>query len=97
MRLTRSSTLEVMRQDYIRTARGKGLDHRDIMITHSLKNALIPIITMVGLSSAPARRSMIIEPFSPAGNWQTADRLHLSERYPVIQGTVLFITLIICF
>ncbi|MCK9585736.1 MAG: ABC transporter permease [Methanothrix soehngenii] len=95
MRLTRSSTLEVMRQDYIRTARGKGLDHRDIMITHSLKNALIPIITMVGLEFGHLLGGAVI--IETIFAWPGIGRLlidSISARdIPVIQGTVLFITL----
>jgi len=49
MRLTRSSLLEVMRNDYIRTAWSKGLRERTVVIRHALKNALIPVTTIVGL------------------------------------------------
>ncbi|MFW5636890.1 MAG: ABC transporter permease, partial [Thermodesulfobacteriota bacterium] len=48
-RMTRSSMLEVVRQDYIRTARAKGLSERDVIMRHALKNALIPIVTVIGL------------------------------------------------
>ncbi len=50
MRLTRSSMLEVMRQDYIRTAWSKGLKERGVIIRHGLKNGLIPVVTMMGMS-----------------------------------------------
>jgi peptide/nickel transport system permease protein len=49
MRLTRTQMLEVLRQDYIRTARAKGLRERNVLVHHALKNALIPIITIIGL------------------------------------------------
>lgn len=49
-RITRSSTLEVIRQDYVRTARAKGATEKDIIIKHILKNALLPVITMLGLN-----------------------------------------------
>lgn len=49
MRLTRSSLLEVMRQDYMRTARAKGLQERTVVIRHGLKNSMIPVITVLGL------------------------------------------------
>jgi peptide/nickel transport system permease protein len=49
MRLTRTQMLEVLRQDYIRTARAKGLRERNVLLHHALKNALIPIITIIGL------------------------------------------------
>ncbi len=50
MRLTRSSMLEVLRNDYIRTAWSKGLRERTVVIRHALKNALIPVVTVLGLS-----------------------------------------------
>jgi peptide/nickel transport system permease protein len=49
MRLTRTQMLEVLRQDYVRTARAKGLRERSVLTRHALKNALIPIITVLGL------------------------------------------------
>lgn len=49
MRLTRSSLLEVMRQDYMRTARAKGLHERAVIVTHGLKNSMIPVVTVLGL------------------------------------------------
>lgn len=95
MRLTRSSMLEVLRQDYIRTARGKGLSQRDIMITHSLKNALIPVITMVGLEFGHLLGGAVI--IETIFAWPGVGRLlidSISARdVPVIQGSVLFITL----
>jgi peptide/nickel transport system permease protein len=48
-RLTRSSMLEVLREDYVRTARAKGLRERTVIYTHALRNALIPILTIMGL------------------------------------------------
>ena len=50
MRLTRSMMLEVLRQDYVRTAWAKGLRERVVIIRHALKNALIPVVTMIGLN-----------------------------------------------
>jgi len=95
MRLTRSSLLEVMRQDYIRTARGKGLGGREILITHSLKNALIPIITMVGLEFGHLLGGTVI--IETIFAWPGIGRLLIdsisSRDIPVIQGCVLFITL----
>lgn len=52
MRLTRSSLLEVLRQDYMRTARAKGLRERSVIVRHGLKNSLIPVITVLGLQTA---------------------------------------------
>jgi peptide/nickel transport system permease protein len=56
MRMTRTMVLEVMRQDYVRTAWSKGLDERTVVLRHVLKNALLPVITIVGLAVAPADR-----------------------------------------
>ncbi|MDQ1261808.1 MAG: peptide/nickel transport system permease protein [Euryarchaeota archaeon] len=95
MRLTRSSLLEVMRQDYVRTAKGKGLGSRDILVTHSLKNALIPIITMVGLEFGHLLGGTVI--IETIFAWPGIGRLLIdsisSRDIPVIQGCVLFITL----
>jgi hypothetical protein len=49
MRLTRNQMLEVLRQDYVRTARAKGLAERAVIVRHALKNAMIPVITVIGL------------------------------------------------
>ncbi len=51
MRMTRTMMLEVLRQDYIRTARAKGLNQRLVIMRHALRNALIPVITLVGLQA----------------------------------------------
>jgi peptide/nickel transport system permease protein len=51
-RVTRSSMLEVLTQDYIRTARGKGLSERVVILTHALKNSMIPVVTVTGLALA---------------------------------------------
>lgn len=95
MRLTRSSLLEVMRQDYIRTARGKGLSSKGILITHSFKNTLIPIITVVGLEFGHLMGGTVI--IETIFAWPGIGRLlieSISARdIPVIQGCVLFITL----
>lgn len=96
MRLTRSSMLEVMRQDYIRTARGKGLNSRTIFLTHSLKNALIPVITIVGLEFGHLLGGAVI--IETIFAWPGIGRLlidSISARdIPVIQGCILFITMI---
>ena len=70
IRMTRSSMLEVMRQDYIRTAWSKGLKERSVIMSHALKNGLIPVITMKGMSLAHiVGGSVIIETvFSIPGN-----------------------------
>ena len=58
MRLTRSSMLEVLREDYVRAARAKGLPRWRVIVVHALRNALIPVITVVGQSVPSASRMM---------------------------------------
>ena len=61
MRMTRTMMLEVLRQDYIRTAWSKGLRERVVVITHAVKNALIPVVTLVGLQFLPGRSGVAIK------------------------------------
>ena len=90
-RLTRSSMLEVLRQDYVLTARGKGLPERAIIVRHALKNALIPVITVVGLQFGTLLSgAVIIETvFARPGIGRLAVDAILGKDYPVVQGTVL--------
>lgn len=96
MRITRSAMLEVLRQDYIRTAWAKGLRERSVIIRHALKNAMIPVITLVGLQfSVLLGGTVIIEQiFSLPGLGRLTLEAITQRDYPVIQGTVLFIATI---
>jgi peptide/nickel transport system permease protein len=92
-RLIRSSILDVMGQNYIRTARAKGLSDRAIIVTHALKNALVPLITMVGIQMAALLEgSVIVETIF---SWPGIGKLLVNSIYlrdfPMIQGCVLFI------
>jgi len=93
MRATRSSLLEELFQDYARTARGKGLREQRVIVGHCLKNALIPVITLVGVEMGYLLGGAIVieEVFALPG----VGRLLLngiSQRdYAVVQGTVVFI------
>ena len=92
MRMTRTMMLEVLRQDYIRTAWSKGLKERVVIIRHALKNALIPVITLVGLQlPILVGGAVIVETiFSLPGLGRLfVDALN-SRDYPVIQGINLF-------
>ena len=91
-RLVRSSMLEVLRQEYITTARAKGLGQRVIIIRHALRNALIPVITMLGLQfGALLGGTVIIETvFSRRGLGRTIVDAIMWKDLPVVQGTVLF-------
>lgn len=98
-RLTRATVLEVLREDYIRTARAKGLPERIILYQHALKNALIPVITSLGLMFGyMLGGSMIVESlFSwPGLGWMVVDAI-LMRDYPVIQGGILLIAVVFVF
>ncbi len=96
-RTTRSSMLEVIRQDYIRTARAKGVPERKIVTRHALKNALIPVVTVVGLQLGSAMGgSMIVENiFTLPGCGTLLLNAINTRNYPVIQGCVLLISVTI--
>jgi peptide/nickel transport system permease protein len=87
-RYTRTSMLEVIRQDYIRTARAKGLPERTVIFKHALRNALIPIVTLLGLSlPALIGGSFIIETiFAWPGMGRLGFEAVMSKNYPVIMG-----------
>ncbi len=90
-RLVRSSMLEVLRQDYVRTAWAKGLAHRLVIYRHALRNALIPVVTVLGLQfGALLGGAVIIETvFSRPGIGRLAVTSILSKDFQVTQGTVL--------
>ena len=90
-RLVRSSMLEVLRQDYVRTARAKGLADRLVVYRHALKNALIPVVTVLGLQfGALLGGAVVIETvFSRPGIGRLAVTSILSKDFQVTQGTVL--------
>jgi peptide/nickel transport system permease protein len=95
-RMTRSSVLETLRQDYIRTAYAKGLRGAPIIIRHALSNALIPIVTVIGIQLGYLLGgAVIIEAiFAVPGVGRYAlDSINMRD-YPVVQGTVLFVTMI---
>lgn len=90
-RQTRSSMLEVMRQDYIRTAWSKGLKERVIIVRHALKNGLIPVITLSGMGlSMLIGGTVIIETvFNIPGMGRLAVTSVLNQDYPYVQGIIL--------
>ena len=98
MRMTRSTMLEVIRQDYIRTARAKGVKERTVVMTHALKNCLIPLITVIGLQvGAQLGGAMVTETiFSIPGLGKFLVDSITSRDYPVIQGGVLFTAVVFC-
>ena len=94
-RQTRSSMLEVMRQDYVRTAWSKGLRERAVVIGHALKNGLIPVVTLLGMSfSHVIGGAVLIEMvFNIRGVGQTLVSAVFSHDYPVVQGYIFFIAI----
>lgn len=90
-RIVRSSMIEVLNQDFIRTARAKGLSRTRILFRHGLVNALIPVITVVGLDlSSYLNGSVIVETiFDLPGIGRFAMDAILQRDYPIIQGVVL--------
>jgi peptide/nickel transport system permease protein len=92
-RLTRSSMLEVLGQDYLRTARAKGLEDRLVVIRHALKNALIPIVTAIGLQFGSLISGAFLTEtvFGRPGLGRYVVAAIGARDYPVIQGTVLVV------
>ena len=99
MRMTRSSMLEVIRQDYIRTARAKGQSERIIITKHALKNALIPIITSTGLQFGFMLGGSILAEsvFAISGLGKLILDGIKARNYPVVQGGILFIAFVFSF
>lgn len=96
MRMTRSSLIEVLDKDYIRTARAKGLKKSRIIFIHALKNAMIPIITTIGLQAGGLLGGSILTEtvFSISGIGRLMVDSVKTRDYPVILGGVMFIALV---
>ena len=96
MRMTRSSMIEVLDKDYIRTARAKGLKKTRIIFIHALKNAMIPIITTIGLQAGGLLGGSILTEtvFSISGIGRLMVDSVKTRDYPVILGGVMFIALV---
>ena len=92
-RLTRSSVLEVLNQDFVRTARSKGLPPPAVILRHVLKNAAIPIVTILGLSVSTLLGGAVIT--ETIFDWPGVGRLMVQavfvRDYPIVQGTALLI------
>jgi ABC-type dipeptide/oligopeptide/nickel transport system permease component len=93
-RLTRANVLEVLRQDYVRTARGKGLPEKIVRNTHVLRNAMLPIVTVISPAIAfLVTGAFVVESlFSIPGVGFLAVQAVQQRDYPVIQGTVVVLT-----
>ena len=90
-RITRASMLEVLQQDYVRTARAKGLGQRDVLFVHALKNAAVPIVTVIGIGVALLIGGAVVTEsvFAIPGLGRLTVDAILRRDYPVIQGIVL--------
>jgi peptide/nickel transport system permease protein len=93
IRITRSSMLEVLRQDYIRTAWAKGLTERKVIMKHALRNGLLPVVAMKGMSLvAIVGGSVLVETvFSIPGMGRLAVEGLFNQDYPVVQATLLIV------
>lgn len=94
MRYTRSSVLEVLNQDYVRTARAKGLKNSTVIMRHALRNSLLPVATIIGLQlGSLLAGSIIIESmFALPGIGRLAIQAINGRDYPMLQGVVLLFT-----
>jgi len=92
-RLTRSAVLEVMRQDFIRTARAKGLSELFVLVRHNLKNAAIPIVTIMGLQLGTLLGGAVVTEtvFSWPGIGRLAIQSIFNRDYPVVQSAVVLV------
>jgi len=91
-RMTRSSMLEVLRQDYIRTERAKGLSERAVIYKHAIKNALIPVVTVIGMNIGVLMGGAVLTEtiFTLPGLGKYIYEAIMAYDYPVVQGFTLF-------
>ncbi len=96
-RQTRSAMLEVVRQDYIRTAWSKGLTERTVIIRHALKNALIPVVTLAGMHVRVifGGQVLIETVFNISGMGRLAVEGLQTHDYPIVQGVILVIAVVV--
>jgi len=97
MRLTRSGMLEVLASDYIRTARAKGLRESVVLFRHALKNAFLPIITIIGIQTSSLMAGAVLTEtiFSWPGIGKWVYDAILARDYPIVQSGTLLITIVI--
>lgn len=98
-RMTRSSMLEVLGQDYVRTARAKGLNERAVVLKHAFSNALLPVVTIVGLQLGAILSGAVLTEtiFGLAGVGRSVVESIFSRDFPVLQGFVIVIAFIYVF
>jgi peptide/nickel transport system permease protein len=97
MRLTRSSMLEVLRQDYVRTARSKGLSEPAVTFVHALRNAMLPVITTIGIETAFLFGGLIVTEtvFNIPGVARFLVEAIRWRDYPMVQNLVMFIAIVV--
>ena len=97
MRLTRSSMLEVLRQDYIRTARAKGAPERSVNYHHALRNAILPVITVIGIEAAFLMGGLIVTEtvFNVPGVARYLVTSLTQRDYPIVQNLVMMVAVIV--
>ena len=97
VRFTRSAVLDVLRQDYVRTARAKGLSEKMVIYRHALKNALIPLITVIGLQIAILFSGAVVTEtvFAWPGVGRFAVQAIYARDFPVVQVVILFMAFVI--
>jgi len=97
MRLTRSSMLEVMRQDYIRTARAKGAPERSVNYHHALRNAILPVVTLIGIEAGFLMGGLIVT--ETVFNIPSVARFLVEaikwRDYPIVQNLVMFVAIVV--
>ena len=99
LRFTRASMLDILSEDYVRTARAKGMSERRVVLRHALKNAGIPIITVVGLTFALLVAGAVVTErvFNLPGLGSLVVNAVLRRDYPVIQGTLIVVAILYVF
>jgi len=97
MRITRSSLLEVLREDYIRTARAKGQTDQAVIWRHALKNAILPVVTVIGIEFAFLIGGLVVteQVFNLPGVARFLVQALLWRDYPIVQNLVMFIAIVV--
>jgi peptide/nickel transport system permease protein len=98
-RMTRSAMLEVLQTDYIKVARAKGLSENTVVLVHAFKNALIPVITVMGIAFALLMSGTVIieNVFAIKGLGRVLIQSILNRDYPVVQGAILVVSVLFVF
>jgi peptide/nickel transport system permease protein len=97
MRITRSAVLEVLREDYIRTARAKGQGERKVVWRHAFKNAVLPVVTVIGIEFAFLIGGLVVTEtvFNLPGVARFLVQAILWRDYPIVQNIVMFIAIVV--